>query len=350
MACAASFAIEFDHMTTKNSPIDKIRDAAFSLRVGAEGDDSHIVDFYKIGQKRMLLIKEKGIYEVTLPDQIDPQRTNATLRPAQQRVLEVGAEDETVGRILFGAKALFEPPMLGNDFDYVGALSLAYSALRDLIAMRDTQNTLSKDLAAESTQFQNRTPARDSVHLPSAPNIHARCDSFGLKAHHVAKSVKDMTRLFYADAITNKWVDALASVAASRHPPDNPLAKFLKDAAPLLLFVINLRNAMEHPLPNQRVVVTDYSINESGNIIAPTIEVIHPTTPQSRIDALEFMLRTTETLVDVVEGMIACLCAVNVKPIGQMQVVVGFVPEKMRRNSVRFGYFGEIGGRMVPFG
>src|SRR5690349_18669276 len=102
--------------TNEKGPIDELRDAAFSLRVGFD-EDGRFVDFYKIGDERMLWVKSNAIYEIMLADQIDPGRTNPSIPHAQQRLLDVGAEDEMVQRILLTAKVLFNEHAFGKQFE-----------------------------------------------------------------------------------------------------------------------------------------------------------------------------------------------------------------------------------------
>src|SRR5712692_9042279 len=116
-------------------PIDRQRESALSLEIGTEDENSGISDFYKIGERRLLIVKAKSIYEVTLPDQIDPKRTNPNLKPLQQRVLDYGSEDDFVCRVLLTAKALFREHLFRPQVNQVQALALAFDGLKDVIAM-----------------------------------------------------------------------------------------------------------------------------------------------------------------------------------------------------------------------
>jgi hypothetical protein len=56
----------------KPRPIDKLRDGAGSIEIRTPDDDSAILEMISTSE-RLLIVKEKGIYEVKLADQVDPR-------------------------------------------------------------------------------------------------------------------------------------------------------------------------------------------------------------------------------------------------------------------------------------
>jgi len=59
---------------------------------------------------RLLVIKERSIYEIVMADNIDPERTNANLPPMIQKIIiDRGTDSEVVSRTLLTAIGLFKP-------------------------------------------------------------------------------------------------------------------------------------------------------------------------------------------------------------------------------------------------
>ena len=99
------------------------------------------------------------------------------------------------------------------------------------------------------------------------------------------------------------------------------------------------------------VKVTDFFINEDGQIVPPTIEVIHPTSMLKPTNAISFMREITDGLVNIVESMLGFLCGYHVQPVAGMQISVAILPEDRRQNkNVRFGYAVFDGENIIPFG
>lgn len=66
-------------------PVDLKRDRGGSVDIGTE-DDGAILEMYNLGG-RMLVIKEKAIYELRFADDIDPNRENPNLPPSTQKLI-----------------------------------------------------------------------------------------------------------------------------------------------------------------------------------------------------------------------------------------------------------------------
>ena len=83
-------------------PIDAIRDSAGSMAVGRGEEPSPITDFSVI-DGRLHVVKERSIYQITMADAIDPERTDPSVPNTQQRVLSYGSsEPPRVCRRRFG--------------------------------------------------------------------------------------------------------------------------------------------------------------------------------------------------------------------------------------------------------
>ena len=83
-------------------PIDKRRDAAIHMQVG-DSTDGAISEPVSFGD-RLLIVKERSIWQVQLADAIDPQRSNPEIPNTHQKLLSRGSSDPLVGRTLLQAK------------------------------------------------------------------------------------------------------------------------------------------------------------------------------------------------------------------------------------------------------
>jgi hypothetical protein len=61
----------------EKKPIDRIRESSGHANIGTE-EDGAILEMINIGG-RMIVIKERSIYEMVFADTIDPERTNINL-------------------------------------------------------------------------------------------------------------------------------------------------------------------------------------------------------------------------------------------------------------------------------
>jgi hypothetical protein len=317
------------------------------MKVGAPDDESDITNMCEL-HGSMHVIKRGGIYRLSLPDEIDPKRTNAALLRTQQQVVAYGCDSEIVVRTLLTANRLFNPRYLGSSFDRKRGLELAFDALRDLISMQEMAVDLEMTQDEAKRKAHDGSERRDSVLLPSVRDVKGRCEAFTQKADHARFALFKIAKLFY-DKIDEGVFDGLAKAAEEPHGQDSLLARFVKKVAPFLKFVRRTRNCVEHPKEGQRIDVQDFTLSTEGNVMPPSIEVIDKETPQDRIPVVDFMKNVTEEMTMIFELMIASLCGHNVRAVGGFPIVVGEIPVGQRPAcNIRFSYGVYHGGRFVP--
>lgn len=91
---------------SEKRPIDRIRDSGGHADIGTL-EDGAIIEMKNIGG-RLLIIKERAIYEMVMADTIDPERTNINLPTTIHKlIIDKGTESETVSRTLLTAMTLF---------------------------------------------------------------------------------------------------------------------------------------------------------------------------------------------------------------------------------------------------
>src|ERR1700744_3072852 len=97
-------------------PIDRKRDSSGHFDVGDETDGA-IQQTLNVDGK-LLIIKERSIYEVTFAGHIDPERTNYALPPViQKKILPLGTESEMVSKTYLMALAMLKREYLAPYID-----------------------------------------------------------------------------------------------------------------------------------------------------------------------------------------------------------------------------------------
>lgn len=329
-------------------PIDRMRESAGSIEVNPPDDDSAITGMIIIDDQ-MHVIKERGVYRVTLADEIDPDRKNPSIPNTVQRVLKMGSDSELIGKTLLTAQTLFKSTYLPKEVDCNRALSLTLAIARDLVSMSNAADSL-RDKEEKTVAASEVVRRKDgSVIVPDVGVIEAECKAFLQQAGHVQRELLEIVKLFYRDKKFKRWFDSLEKVISATDDKDDPFLKFLNAALPLLRFVREARNCVEHPTDDQFVKVVDFFINSDGYLVAPTIAVAHPTSPLEPTSASHFMRQITDELVTTVELMLGFLCGRHVQPFAAMQFSVCILPEDKRQNRhVRLGYALFDGHNVIP--
>jgi hypothetical protein len=257
--------------------------------------------------------------------------------------LAYGSDSEIVGRTLLTAKNLFDPTHLGESFNHDRALVLTFGVLKDLVAMHEALVNLEEGENRAKKSFdadRGRQGGGGPLRLPSVGDLTSQFKSYIQKAHHVLKSLLDIVKLFHGAGAAGGKFEALAKLVGQRYGENSRFALFMRAVLPALQFIWNVRTCVEHSKTSERVVIRDFYLDpESDSVIPPTIEVVHPKTPQPPVSITELMKHCTGNLVFIFEGMIAHLSDTNVRKIAGLEVRVVELPFDQRPSkNVRINY------------
>jgi len=337
------------NQTDKPQPIDKLRDGAGSLEIRTPDDDSAISKLISTGD-RLLVVKGKGIYEIKLADQVDPERTNIATPNTIQRVIPYGADAPWVGAVILTAHHLFQSSCSPSEIDGVTAFALVLKMAEDIAGAHQLEENYRK---AEEVVTKNLDPKirKDrSFIVPALGNVESRCNEFLQRADHALQELFRLVRMFYSDVDSGGWESFKKRIDGEPQDIDN-FPQFLAEVIPFLQLIRNARNCVEHPRAEQRLVVTDFRLDPKNMLLPPMIEIIHPRTPQKKVPVGVFFNQALQNLVNAVELMMVFLCARHVRLIGGLSVqVMELPPDRRRSEHVRYGYSAVLGDQIVPMG
>ena len=297
------------------------------------------------------MIGRSAIYRVQLADEIDPQRTNIAIPNTHQKVLDYGTEFPYVRMTLMIARRLFRNEVLGTNFCYKTGINLAYEALQELAAMHDIRKSLSTHFDKIAQEVKDSLVEHRSMAVPSMGDVRGVTKAFLQKSDHLLAALFNIVKLFYGDEIGKGMFEGLHHMICTKLGDDDPFSRFLEAALPFLTFVRNARNGVEHPDRTKSVKVADIRLLPSGMLNPPTVEVIHPKTPQPPVPLLALMEHIADQLATVFEFMLAQLCNANVRPFAGMPLgVVEYTEDHQKNFKCRYGYATQMGDQNVPFG
>lgn len=334
---------------TNKSPIDRLRDGAGSLEVKTPDDDSKITGMLTFSDS-LYAVKEKGIYEIKLADQIDPDRKNIHVPNTIQRVLQYGSAEPWVGSVLLTGHELLKKDVLNEGIDLDRAMSLVLQIAQNIASAKEILNAFSDSQRIEIEKYDLEIKQDRSVMLPSVSGIANKCKEFFQKSDHALDDLWKIVKIFYPHVNKGGW-ESLKNEMKSESVQIDNFSEVLEIMMPFLLFVRNARNCVEHPRAEQKMTTTDFSINTDNQLLPPLIEIIHPKTSQSQVPVVDLMSQIVDTTVDVVELMLAFLCNRQVRPIKGFPVQVHEFPKKQRRiESVKYGYGVATENGIIRFG
>lgn len=323
-------------------PIDRIRESGGHTDIGTS-EDGAIVEMKNIGE-RLLIIKERSIYEMVLADTIDPDRTNINLPPTIHKlIIDKGTESETVSRTLMTAKTIFKPEYFSSSIDCDKVLGLTIDLLSEISLLeKEIEEYQTKENKAAS-EYEKRKELKGSYELPSIVNLESSCKTIFQKADHIEQTLMDIITRFYPNQGLTKQshFPKFHNILISKYGEKDGFVEYIGNTIYFMRIIRELRNGLDHRL--ETVKVKDFEIQKDGNIFSPTIELNHKEVKLDRISLSEFLKITKENLIDIIETTFAYLAGYNVKTDG-MPYQLREIPEEKRRNKfVKYSFWMPIG-------
>jgi len=334
---------------TNKRPIDRLRDGAGSLEVKTPDDDSAITGMLTFNDS-LYAVKERGVYEIKLADQIDPERKNIDVPNTIQQVLPYGSAEPWVGAVLLTGHELLKKDVLNKSIDVDRAMSLVLEIAQNIASAKVIFNTFSDSQRIESEKYDLKIKQDRSVTLPSISGIENKCKEFLQKSDHALDSLWKIVKIFYPHVNKGGWESLKKEVGSESTQVDN-FAEALESMLPFLQFVRNSRNCVEHPRDEHKITTNDFSINPDNQLLPPSIEVIHAKTPQPQVPVVDLMSHIVDSIVGIVGLMLAFLCNRQIQPIDGLPVQVHEFPINQRQTeSVKYGYGVATENGIIRFG
>jgi hypothetical protein len=307
------------------------RDGGGSFTIGEDGDDA-ISGFVKANDQ-LYILSRKGISILIMADTTDPERANPSIPHNKQKVLSYGSDSPFVCRILLQASELFQNQHLSNHINCEKALNHSFQLLKFCASMQDTLSSYNQKELEIRESYLGKTDEDGSLKMPHIENLDRQIKMFVSDANSAFSELMYIVKIFYPKIANKGWEKQLSNSITTIQGGNSPAVLFSKEVGPFITQVRNLRNAIEHPKPTEKVKCSNYHLTKGGSVSSPSLELIHPDTPFSEMPIKDFMENTFEGVVFIFENLLAHLCNLHTVPFGNAKCTVGRIPEKGRLDT-----------------
>tara|TARA_R110002073_G_scaffold336034_1_gene529963 strand:+ start:2133 stop:3140 length:1008 start_codon:yes stop_codon:yes gene_type:complete len=323
-------------------PIDRKRESAGMADIGTK-EDGAIQQMIKIGD-RLIILKEKSIYEFIMADDVDPERTNIKLpNNIHKLIIDEGSESEMVSRVFLTANILFNKGKFETEIDTEKALTLTLDLIQELsILETEIQSYLDKEKEV-SEDYESKRNQPVSYSIPSIGNAKNRCTTIFQKADHIEQTLMKIITIFYPnDGLTQQsHFPKLYDIIKDKYGEKDSFTEFLNQILDFMKIIRNLRNALDHQLKG--VEVYDFELEPNSDVLAPSIELDFKGSKLERQSLSEFLKLLIPNFIYICEFTIVHLSGRNFVPT-IMQQAVKEIPEDKRRNKfVKYSFWSNMG-------
>ncbi len=322
--------------------IDKIRDSGGGAEIGTI-EDGAIIELFEING-RLIVIKERSIYEMINADDVDPERTNINLPNNIHRlIIKKGTESEVVSRTLLTAKTILKSEYIKENINCEVVLSLIIDILSEISILETDIDNLQIEEKNSSLEYEKRIAERKSFQLPTIVNLESRCKTIFQKTDHIEQILMEIITNFYSDQGLTKQshFPRFHEVIKSKYGEKDRFTDFIGNTVYFMRIIRELRNGLDHRLATTKVA--DFELQKNGDIHTPTIEMTFKDVKLNKMSLNEFLAMTLSNLILITEMTLVFLAEKNVKTTG-MPYQIREIPEEKRKNKfVRFCFWMPVG-------
>lgn len=336
----------------RRHPIDRLRDAAASLRIGDESDGgiSEMISF----DKRLLTLTTQSTFEVFLADQIDPGRTNPDVPNAHERILDHGTESEIVGKTILLSDQLLKSGFVAGHVDRDVVMPIMLELAKILAGINGriaNYSTMCEAAIAKIPEASEDIRNRNSFAVPKVAGAENICQDIFLEAKRALQKQIDLACVFFPD-FPRGYFPKLREYLIKRYGDGDEFAAYVGGIEHHCKFIVETRNAIEHPRPNYQVILRNVRLNENAEVELPTFELIHDelAQPETRLDHLFPLL--LEGLLSTSEDFFAWLVCKNTEMTFAGSEIEMLWHENGFRGypHLRYSYGIRINGELRPIG
>ena len=322
--------------------VDRIRDYGGQAEIGTR-EDGAILEMKNYNGK-LIIIKEKAIYELIFADEIDPDRTNENLAPTINKlIINKGAESSIVCKTFITAKTLFNNDHIIQSINAEKLIVLSLNLLEELNVLNIEIENFRILQLNEIKHYEERKKIKSSFQLPSITELESKCKTIFQKADHAEQILMEIITNFYPNEKLNKQshFPKFYEIIKTKYGADDNFTKFLGNTLYFMRAIRELRNGFDHRL--QTIRATNFELLPNGNINTPTIELNHKEIKLNRTELLEFLENMEHNFLHITENLFAFL-AEKSKRTDRLPVSVREIPENKRRYKfVSYSFWSPIG-------
>jgi hypothetical protein len=291
-------------------PIDRKRESGGMADIGS-AEDGAIRELINI-KERLIVLKEKAIYESFTADTADPGRTNIKLPNLIHKLLiDQGADSELVAKTFLTAKTFFKSHSF-KPIDAESSLFIMLELLKELIVLEKEINEYLTEEKKLTADYDSKGKQRVSYAIPTLTNLETRCKTIFQKTDHIEQFIMAIIVIFYpAEGLTkHSHFPRLYEVIKSKYGENDMFSQNLNQAVYFMRVLRLIRNGLDHMV--ESVTITNFELQPDSTVLSPTIELNHKEGRLERVSLCVFLPMLLKQLISVIESLTIFLAAKNV--------------------------------------
>jgi hypothetical protein len=249
-------------------------------------------------------------YRIQTPETIDPDRTNPDARFVAAVADNVGSSNPIVARVLLQGQEILNGAVFDRPIDKQVVVRELHAIKEALLACHKVAERVVSHVARVVDDGEKQGlpgDERGSLNpFPQVLDLDADATTFLIHARRAIRRISQLPSGFFSipgDSDFDHLLNRLAKVASAR-----PMMKFVRDNAPGIHYLSELRNCQEHPKKGRHTMIDNFKVLPNGSVAVPmwyvSGETPRPIAAEMR-QAIEFLIMMAEAML--IHLVMACV-------------------------------------------
>ena len=217
------------------------------------------------------IFKEDCIFQVVTPEMIDPECINPNIRPYRKLLhSDIGAANCIVARIYLQANELSEMLFVSKKIDTKQLLTILRECRDTLIDAYKITGSLCCEIMEQTDKYLSQNEPSQAPIIPHIENLVNKVSNFTVSIKRCLQTFGTLFNLIFKTSFQGHRFDKIHLYINEELGCEHPLAQLLERNGGTLANIINMRNAVEHPKKNNKLVITNYEMQANGVLAQPT--------------------------------------------------------------------------------
>lgn len=240
-------------------------------KVDLEGGTGGITHMCPAGDF-MEVYKVDKTFRIYTPETLDPKETDPNMPWMSKPVADVGSANRIVARVFIQSYEAIKNTPLKKSINKGDILRCMHRCKELLLICDDRQESVSSEVDRICDMIQKdelNKNGRHYVEFPQVDRLEEHCAVFLSNAKLVIQTLAELINAFYKTTFDGPRFDKVITWADKELGHNKEFVQYLKGNEPGLKYIVELRNAQEHPKRQKKLIVDNFTLKPGDRVDPP---------------------------------------------------------------------------------
>jgi hypothetical protein len=211
-------------------------------------------------------------FRIYTPEALDPEETDPNMHWMSKPVANVGSANRIVARVFIQASEAITNTPIADSINKDNILRCMHRCKEHLLICEDKQIVVCKEteqIYQTCLKGELKKEGYHFVNFPQIDRLEEYCGVFLNNAKLTIQTLAELINMFYKTTFDGPRFDKVIKWSRTALKHNNEFVQFLNSIQPGLKYIVDLRNAQEHPKEDRKLFIENFTLKPGNEISLP---------------------------------------------------------------------------------